>query len=102
MGGGYGDPIDGRRQGGTVRIWYGDFPCEIWTAVRRDHTSLAHEQWVLGFLTGVGYMGFADGIDPLKGTDANAVWGSIDTYCRANPRIRIADAAVAYFQAHLR
>jgi hypothetical protein len=72
--------------------------CGSWTA----HRSLNAQQWVLGFLSGVGLAGQADAIDPLSGTDAEAVWAWIDNYCRSNPLKQIADAAVAFIVAHPR
>jgi len=59
--------------------------CGTWIAMRRDRRALGGEQWVLGFLSGVGFLGVADGWNLLKGVDANGVWAWIDNYCQANP-----------------
>ena len=42
----------------------GSLVCGTWTAWRRDGLSLGPQQWVLGFLSGIGLMGEAD-VNPL-------------------------------------
>ncbi len=76
--------------------------CGTWTADRLEKTSLVVEQWVLGFLSGVGLAGQAKGIDPLAGTDPEAVRAWIDNYCRSNPLKQIYEAAIAFVVAHPR
>ena len=71
--------------------------CGSWLAER--HKNVALEAWVLGFLSGIGYIGPSD---PLRGLDRNAVAYWIDNYCRANPIARIEDAAAALSLAHPR
>jgi hypothetical protein len=77
-------------------------PCGRWTAETAASDSpqaLQDEQWVLGYLSAVGQHG-GKGADPLKGTDASAVWTWIDNYCRAHPSAHIADAAEAFNAAN--
>ena len=83
----------------------GNDSCGTWMADRRTpHTQAALQdmQWVLGFLSGVGFIGKQDGIDPLNGLDAQAVWAWIDNYCRDHPLSLIASAAAAFKNAHPR
>lgn len=84
-------------------IGQGNQSCGTWTAARRERNALGHEQWVVGFLSGVGYMGLTGGglpYNPLRGVDADAVWAWIDNYCSARPLDRIKDAAVAFMFEH--
>jgi len=85
----------------------GTSSCGAWTADRRYPDSapaVTDEQWILGFLSGVGYLGsgLSRNIDPLATVDAEAVWAWIDNYCHANPLAHITDAAGAFFAAHPR
>jgi hypothetical protein len=62
---------------------------------------MAYEQWILGFLSGIGSTGSSYGLNPLNGiTDANAVWGWMDNYCREHPLDNIAAAGEAFLKAH--
>jgi hypothetical protein len=82
---------------------FGMRSCGTWTAVRHDGTALGHEQWILGFLSAVGYTNFLrDQMNPLEGTDADGVWAWIDNYCQAHPLDRIINAADAFSRAHPR
>jgi hypothetical protein len=45
---------------------------------------LQHQAWVVGFLSGVGFVG-QNGDDPSDGVDADGIWAWIDNYCRAHP-----------------
>jgi hypothetical protein len=74
--------------------------CGTWTAYRRNNQALGSEQWLLGFLSGVGYKGEATGNDPMKGLDANAVWGWMDNWCRDHPLSDLADSAAAFNNRH--
>jgi hypothetical protein len=59
------------------------------------------QQWILGFLSGVGYRG--EGVvDPLNGVDAQAVWAWMDNYCQANPLKLVHEAGEAFVTAHPR
>ncbi len=76
--------------------------CGTWTANRRYPNSIAavmDEQWILGFLAGVGDAIPSDA-DPLRGVDAQAVWAWVDNYCHANPLDQIIRAGEAIFRAH--
>jgi len=59
--------------------------CETWTTARRDQKASALEQWMLGYLSGMGKVLELKRIDPLRGVDPNGVWTWIDNYCKANP-----------------
>jgi hypothetical protein len=84
--------------------------CGTWTADRRQPDSLAAimgEQWVVGFLSGVGFTGLGVGLtpqplDPLNGVDAQAVWAWVDNFCQAYPLASVADAAAKFVNDHLR
>ncbi len=58
------------------------------------------EQWILGFLSGVGYAGNESGLDPLIGVDDEGVWAWVDNYCQAHPLDLLIQAAVAFRMAH--
>jgi hypothetical protein len=79
----------------------GTISCGAWTASRREGRASLSEQWILGFLSGVGYEA-GGGDNPLNGVDADAVWAWMDNYCRANPLDRVAKAAAAFDAAHPR
>jgi hypothetical protein len=77
----------------------GTISCGTWTALRRQGQASLPEQWILGFLSGVGYEG--GGRDnPLSGVDADAVWAWMDNYCHANPLDHIAEAGAAFDAIH--
>ncbi len=76
--------------------------CAAWTADRQTPAgapALQDEQWVLGFLTGIGFAG-SDQDDPLAGMDAAGVWTWIDGYCQQHPADKIVLAARAFFKFH--
>lgn len=87
--------------------------CGTWTADRRayerpgpaTHSSQSELQdaaWVVGFLSGIGFMGELsnNGADPLDNVDAEGVWAWIDNYCQAHPIDNIATAAEAFYFTH--
>jgi hypothetical protein len=82
----------------------GTLSCGSWTASRRDRTALGLEQWILGFLSGAGFVGSTSsvGVDPLKGVDADGAWAWMDNYCRNQPLKELADAAMAFVYSHPR
>ena len=89
----------------TAYHWVGagGMSCETWATDRADSRSgrwLQEIQWVLGFLSAIGYVG--DGNDPLNGLDLNGVAGWLDNYCRANPLKGLTDAAEALALEHPR
>lgn len=86
-------------------IGAGNASCGTWTSERAkaarsgDHFfEVSEENWVLGFLSGVGYAGA--GMDPLQGLDANAVVAWLDQYCQAHPRSSLEKAAVMFVMEH--
>jgi hypothetical protein len=84
----------------------GTVSCGTWTADRRYPNSvpaLQDAQWVLGFLSGIGFLEDADKngeINPLRGVNAEAVWAWIDNYCHGNPLDLVVEAAVAFSRFH--
>jgi hypothetical protein len=90
---------------GVTIIGQGTASCGTWTSARRDREALCYEQWVVGFLSGIGYMGLIGGgenYDPLQRMDADAVWAFVDNYCQANPLKTIKWAAVNFLLEHPR
>jgi hypothetical protein len=83
-------------------VGVGSSSCGSWTASRGGQTTGIYEQWVVGFLSGVGYEGTGQGDDPLAGVDANGVWAWVDNYCRAHPLDQIVMAAKAFDREHPR
>lgn len=80
----------------------GALSCGSWSANRLNPSSVsavADEEWALGFLSGIGYVG-RDGADPLRDIDAEGVWGWLDNYCKANPIEHIGDAVTKFYYAH--
>lgn len=69
--------------------------CGAWTSARHERAAADLEQWILGFLSGVGFDA-VDGTDPLRllGTDVVFAW--IDNYCSAHPLDPIVNAAAAF------
>jgi len=59
-------------------------------------TAGVYEQWVVGFLTGIGYEGIRQGDNPPAGIDVNGVWAWVDNYCRAHPLDQIVTAAKVF------
>jgi hypothetical protein len=75
--------------------------CGAWSANRRSNSQVWYVQngWVLGFLSGVGFMG--GGVtNPLRGLDADAVAGWLDNHCKAHPLENLATAAAAFVAEH--
>jgi hypothetical protein len=75
--------------------------CEEWTAARADHSAQSYEQWVLGFLSGISYMGLGE-LNPARAADAEGIWSWTDKYCQVHPDHEIAEAAAAFIAAHPR
>jgi hypothetical protein len=79
--------------------------CADWTADRRtigtSDPDVAYMDlyWVLGFISGVGYLGHP-GLDPLNGQSDMAVAAWVDRYCEAHPLDKIAVAAAAFIREH--
>lgn len=83
-------------------VGLGNSSCGTWTAARSRGEARAwgFEQWVLGFLSGIGYGG-ADA-NPLNGMDADGVWAWIDNYCHEHPTDKLLSAAVEFAREHPR
>jgi hypothetical protein len=73
----------------------GTSSCETWTNSRSAQKSFDLEQWILGFLSGVGFDA-VDGTDPLKLLGTEVVFGWIDNYCLVHPLDRITGATAAF------
>jgi hypothetical protein len=90
-------------QDGATMMGLGNASCGSWTAARRAPrpgvpSPHEHEQWVLGFLSGIGAGG--PGMNPLNGVDGDAVWGWMDNYCQAHPLDKVRDAARTFALGH--
>lgn len=85
----------------SIYMGAGTSSCGAWTAARQNRLALAYEQWVLGYISGMGegvnaVEGHPFHWDALKGTDAQGVWAWIDNYCRDHPTKDIRDAASTF------
>jgi len=87
--------------GDYTAIGLGGASCGTWTSRRRLEgiRRTGYEQWVLGFLSGIGY---ASVKDPLNDMDMDGVLAWIDNYCQAHPIAAIGEAAAAFSDAHPR
>jgi opacity protein-like surface antigen len=77
--------------------------CGRWTEARSNQAkafAYMYQQWVVGFLSGIGYAGVEFGADPLRGMDADGVWAWIDNYCRGHPIDTISAATKAFYSIH--
>jgi hypothetical protein len=81
-------------------IGQGTLDCGNWTTLRQGRQALGLEQWVVGFLSGIGYEGETHGDNPLKGVDADTVWTWMDTYCRDHPTATISSSVAAFDAMH--
>jgi hypothetical protein len=89
---------------GYALIGNGTLTCVAWSEARRDQhgvATLMSEQWVVGFLSGIGSMVLGE-LDPLRGLQADAVYGWMDNYCGAHPSETIEAAARVFIQEHPR
>jgi hypothetical protein len=68
--------------------------CGVWMSDKAKF-SVAHEAWLVGFLTG---MALYSDKDILKGTDNESIFLWIDNYCRANPLHNLTRAGDALFE----
>ena len=75
--------------------------CGKWTAVRRENAATAHEQWILGYLSGAADN--ASGrVDPLDRLDFYAITSWMDKYCRAHPLDDMLKAGRSFITEHPR
>src|SRR5215472_17482129 len=76
--------------------------CGAWTAnspsADLSGIGVLYQQWVLGFLSGVGRTDPKQ--DPFTTVPGSDVTGWLDTYCRDHPGARIVDAASAFAHEH--
>jgi hypothetical protein len=86
--------------GTYAAIGSGGASCGTWTSERRAQQARVMQQWVLGFLSGIGHA--VSGADPLNRTDAQEVWAWIDNYCHTNPIKNVASASEAFYKAYPR
>jgi hypothetical protein len=89
---------------GYTSIGSGATSCAAWEAARRSPQApetAMQQQWVVGFLSGIGSMVLGE-LDPLHGLDAAAVYGWIDRYCHDHPTETIEAAARVFIQEHPR
>jgi hypothetical protein len=75
--------------------------CGAWTADRNGPLGQQDRQWILGFLSGVGWVHLT-GQNPLDGLDAQAVWAWVDNYCKAHPLDKMASAGEVFASEHPR
>lgn len=92
------------RAAGYTSIGSGTTSCAAWVTARHSPAApetAAREQWVVGFLSGIGSMVLGE-LDPLHGLDAGAVYGWVDRYCGDHPAETIETAARVFIQEHPR
>jgi len=82
-------------------VGQGTVSCGAWMTARQERSAFGMQQWVLGFLSGVAFMGGPQ-IAPLESTDAPGAWAWIDNYCHDHPVENISSAAAAFRYAHPR
>jgi hypothetical protein len=89
---------------GFALIGDGAESCGSWTVYRRDRRASGEEQWILGFLSGIGAAPPSAGpvVNPLNGVDAQAVLIWMDNYCRDHPLDLIMTAGEAFVVMHPR
>ncbi len=75
----------------------GAVSCGRWTQERakKDGTDAILSNWVLGFLTGVNVYGAGSSSNVPKGTDADGVMATIDSYCAERPLDTLAAACAS-------
>ena len=85
----------------AAMIGLGNQDCGTWTTnnpAKGGGVDLLYQQWVFGFLSGASQAN--PDRDPLKGIDAPAIMEWLDDYCLHHPQAALADAAMAFVQAH--
>jgi hypothetical protein len=76
-------------------VGVGAWSCVAWTDARKNRRSDTTEQWALGFLSGIGFVG-PHGANPLRGLPPQAVTDWLDSYCHSNPKDTIVHAAEVF------
>jgi len=83
--------VSAQRKPGDTVYGPGTRSCGKWLAEKNDPGAhFINTAWVLGFISGIGYLG-----RELKQTDSHAIDAWIDNYCRSNPLSDIADVSGA-------
>jgi hypothetical protein len=80
-------------------IGLGVISCGKWTSSRRSHDDFAPKQWMLGFLSGIGFV-HSNGDDPLDNMDGEGVLAWIDNFCQTHPITPLDEAAAAFYFEH--
>ena len=75
--------------------------CGKWSALRHDHASTGHEQWILGYLSGAADNA-SDRVNPLERLDYFAITSWMDNYCKAHPLDDMLKAARSFEKEHPR
>ena len=78
---------------GAPAIGQGTSSCATWKSAEVSTQVIFHE-WMLGFLSGAKWVRIQNG--RLNGTDLNAVWAWIDSYCTDHPLEQISAAASTF------
>ena len=73
-------------------VGVGAWSCAAWLDARKNLRSDELEQWTLGFLSGVGFVG-KDGVNPLRDLPPQAVSEWMDHYCQRHPKDTIVRGA---------
>jgi hypothetical protein len=88
---------DGRPE--YTMIGQGQLTCGAWSEHRDTKSASSLQQWMLGFLSGAGFVG-SPKTDPLQGVDGLGVFAWVDNYCRGHPLDTIATAGAEFISAH--
>ena len=59
-----------------------------------------YEDWISGFLTGVGLVGSTGGTAPLNGVNGKTIREWVYNYCQAHPLEVVANAGEVFMEAH--
>lgn len=76
-------------------------PCRVWVSVRADKKATEYEQWVMGYLSGLGYTGPPPPA-PRKPPVVEDIFGWMDSHCLGQQAITIGEAAQTFFVTHQR
>jgi hypothetical protein len=76
----------------------GNSSCGTWIANRSSGNQLPYTQWAAGYISGRASQ--STDLDPLRGIDWDGLMTWMDNTCRAQPLIRIVDAADKFVVEH--
>jgi len=72
--------------------------CATWGVDRQSNNAADDEQFVLGFVSGMGDMNSGDNnTNVTVNTDSNGIYAWIDNYCQKNPTDNLGTAAGAFW-----